>query len=80
MQMEDTQVKSVESSANDYDMFLLIGHHYRFMMMTGQVLEVLLTGYGVIYEETFYCKVGRAMKQFYYWDVDYAQDITNEKL
>jgi len=77
MATDATQASSVESSnsEDDFDMFLLVGHRYRFMMMTGQVIEVLITGYGTIYEETFYCKVGRTHKQFYYWDVNYAQEI-----
>lgn len=71
--MADTQESLEESS--DYDMYLQIGHRYRFMMMTGEILEVTITGYGDIYWNTFYCKVGRAVRQFYYWDVDYAQEI-----
>ena len=71
----------MESSQSDYDMYLLIGHRYRLMLMWGVVLEVTITGYGDIYEETFYCKpmTPRArVKQFYYHDIDYAEDITNE--
>ncbi len=62
------------SSADDHDMFLEVGQTYRMQMMTGDIIEALITDTHGVYN-TFHCKVGRASKQYYYWDVDGAEKL-----
>jgi len=71
--MDATQETSKPSS--DYDMSLIPRHKYRMMLMWQEVIEGTITAE---HEDWFYIKIGKRIRQFYYWDVDYAEDITNE--
>lgn len=64
------------SAEDDFDMYLLIGHKYRLLMMTGEVLEVRITDDNGMYN-SFHATAlkGKKRYQFYYWDVDGAQEI-----
>lgn len=62
----------------DYEpMSLIVGHTYKFMMMSGEVIEGTVTDTHGAYE-TFHVTVGRARRQYYYWDVDYAWDNADD--
>ena len=50
------------------------GRYYRFMMMSGNILEGAITDPFGAYN-TFHVKIGQASRQFYYWDVDYAYPL-----
>ena len=61
---------------NDFegDMFLETGKEYILMMMTGEILEGLITDSDGAFN-TFHIKPGRTSRQPYYWDVDYGYPL-----
>ena len=73
--MDDTQEKSMAYSHDfEEDMFLETGKKYILMMMTGEVLEGLITeSHGAF--NTFHINLGRTTRQPYYWDVDYGYPL-----
>jgi len=50
-------------------MYLVGGHKYRLLMLTGEVIEGTIT---LAEDDWFYIKVGKRIRQQYYWDVDYG--------
>ena len=64
------------SAEHDFedDMSLDIGKKYILMMMTGEILEGLITeSHGAF--NTFHINLGRSTRQPYYWDVDYGYPL-----
>jgi len=53
-------------------MFLDPHTTYILVMMTGEVIEGTIT---MPEDDWFYIKVGKRIRQFYYWDVDYGYPV-----